>query len=145
MAQSNPDDPTVTLDMRVATVQNDVQHLSHRVDRVEEGVTLTRNELKSEVVRVEADLKSDIVRVNDELKSDIDRLSDKIEETRKELKSDIIRVEQGLKSEIAAVGKSVSDLGSTLRREMRHDRTAVYAFTGAAIVGMFAVLAKGLF
>ena len=129
MAESNPDDATVTSNMRVATAQNDITHLSCRVDRVEGAVTLTRNEL---------------VRVNDELKSAIARFSDKLEETRKELKSEIIRVEESLKSEIAAVGKSVSELGSTLRSEMRHDRTVVYAFTGAAVLGMFAVLAAGV-
>ena len=55
------------LAIRVATVQNDVNHMSNRIGRVEVTLKETRDELKSDIARVE----SGIDEVKSELKTEL--------------------------------------------------------------------------
>ena len=80
-----------------------------------------------------------------ELRSGIVRVEDSIKETRDELKSDMLRVEGNFSRICGDLRSDIADLASTLRVEMRHERTVVYALCGTAIVSMVAVLAKGTF
>lgn len=119
MDDGEPTNSETTLDVRVATVQNDVTHLMRHVDQVEGSVVQTRDELKSDM-----------------------------RDIRDELKSDIEGVETRLSSAIAGVAADLKDglrdLRSDMRTEMGHDRKVLYAFCGTAIVSMIALLAKGV-
>ena len=118
--ESNNSKPT--LDVRVATVQNDVTHLMRDVDRVESSVEQTR----------------------DELKSDVRELKSEMHDIRVELKSDIAGVKVDLKDGFRELKSENAEIRSDMRTAMGHDRRVLYAFCGTAIVSVIALLAKGV-
>ena len=147
--RANTDTP---LAARVATVQNDIIHMSGRIDKVEVTIRETRDELKSDIKETRDELKSDIARVEfnlkktrKELKSDIARVERNLKETRDELKSDIKETRHELKSDIARVETGIDDLKSELKTELGNGRRALYTLCGTAIVAIVAALAKGAF
>ena len=122
-----------TLDVRVATVQNDVSHLVRRVDQVERSVEQTRDELKESIAGVERDLK--------EMRREQDR---NLKVTRDELKFDIREAASDLKEMIRDLKADNTEVRSAMKTELGHDRKVLYALCVTAIVMMLGLLGKGV-